>query len=281
MQGISASAGAPEPYGGFAAQPRATWPQPDPDAPYVAILGGSATLGKSVARPFPDLLAAATGLQVLNLGVTGAGPTVYLSDPGLLHLISRSAAAVVQVTGAETMSNPYYTVHARRNDRFVATTPALRSLFPELDVTEIHFTRHLLQVLARIDADRFDVVVQAMKAAWVAQMQRLLACLPRARWLLWLRDNPPPRCANTLEPGTGPLFVDAAMLDRLHPLSGEVLVAIPSPEAHERDKGEGSGQPQGLPGATAHREVANLLAPVIAAHVRRPPLLLSKASAVS
>jgi hypothetical protein len=244
------------------------------------MLGGSATLGKSVTQPFPALVAGATGLQVLNLGALNAGPAVYLSDPGVLHLISRAEAAVVQVTGAETMSNPYYTVHARRNDRFLSATPALRALFPELDVTEIHFTRHLLQVLAATDPVRFDVVVQSLKAAWVVGMQSLIAQLPRHRWLLWVSDSPPPQRADTLAPGTGPLFVDAGMLERFHPQTGDVLVVVPSPTARDSDDNPGPGPMQGLPGAAAHREVADVLGPVIAARLRQPQLLLCKANAV-
>jgi hypothetical protein len=281
MQMIRASAGALEAYMGLPTQPRASWPRPDPETPYVAMLGGSATLGKSVAQPFPALVAAATGLQVLNLGVLNAGPAVYLSDPGVLHLISRAEAAVVQVTGADTLSNPYYKVHARRNDRFIAATPALLALFPELDVTEIHFTRHLLQVLACTDADRFDVVVQALKSAWAARMQSLMMHLPRLRRLLWLSDSPPPQRADTVVTGPGPLFVDAGMLARLHPQAGDVLVVVPSPKARESDEGPGPGPKPDIPGAVAHREIAGVLAPVIAAHVRRPPLLLRQASAVS
>jgi hypothetical protein len=244
----------------------------------VAILGGSATLGKAVAQPFPALVAAATGLTVLNLGVSNGGPDAYLSDRGVLHLISRAEAAVVQLTGAETLSNPYYSVHSRRNDRFLAATPELQALYPEVDVTEIHFARHLLRVLARTDADRFALVVDALKSTWIARMQSLLVHLPLRRRLLWLSDAPPPDRADSL--GTAPLFVDSAMLERLRPLGGEVIVALPSLAARSVDAAaEPSTQASCLPGPATHREIAEKLAPIMAAQVRMPPLLLRQATA--
>jgi hypothetical protein len=279
MQSIKADVGASGRREGAAPKVRSHWPTPDPDTRYVAFLGGSATVGKAVAEPFPALVAAATGLPVLNLATPNGGPDAYLSDRGVLHLISRAEAAVVQLTGAGTLSNPYYSVHSRRNDRFLVATPALQALFPEVDVTEIHFARHLLQVLARTDPDRFVLVVQALKATWVTRMQSLLVHLPLRRRLLWLSDAPPPDRADTL--GSAPLFVDTAMLDRLRPLAGDVIVAVPSPAACSLDETlEPLGPANGLPGPAAHREVAAILAPVIAAQVRQPPLLLRQTMAV-
>jgi hypothetical protein len=254
----------------------ARWPVPDPDGRYVAILGGSATLGKAVAQPFPALVAAATGLTVLNLGVSNGGPDAYLSDRGVLHLVSRADAAVVQLTGAETLSNPFYSVHSRRNDRFLAATPELHALFPEVDVTEIHFARHLLRVLARIDPDRFAQVVRVLKATWIARMQSLLVHLPLRRRLLWLSEVPPPGCADGF--GATPLFVDQGMLDQLRPLGGEVIVALPSPAARAADMlAEPRTAAADLPGPAAHREIAGTLAPILAAETRLPPLLLRQA----
>jgi Domain of unknown function (DUF6473) len=198
----------------------------------------------------------------------------------VLNLVARADLAVVQLTGAEVLSNPYYTVHARRNDRFLAATPALRALYPELDVTEIHFARHLLQVLARIDADRFSVVVRSLQTAWVTRMRSLLVHLPLRRRLLWLSEAPPPDRADSLDAGPGPLFVDTTMLDQLRPMGGEVIMAVPSPGARAADA---AGFQQAgvcrtdLPGQAAHREVAALLAPVITARIALPPLLLRQA----
>lgn len=253
-------------------------PARDLSQPYVAMLGGAATFGKHVPRPYSDLVELATGVTCVNLGVPGAGPDVYLSDPAVLEVVAGARAAVVQLSGAEAVSNPYYTVHSRRNDRFVAATPALRSLYPEVDFTEIHFTRHLLAVLARIDARRFAVVRSRLQVIWVRRMRALLSRLPPRRLLLCLAEVAPDGLGGPSP--TAPLFVEPWMLDELAPLSVGLIRApatvrgdthvIPETEAMHVT---------GLPGIVAHQGLARGLLP----HVRPlladpgPPLLLRDA----
>lgn len=244
-------------------------PERDLSRPYVVALGGSPTFGKYVASPYPALLEQATGHQVANLGGLNAGPDFYLSDPAALRVAAQAQVAVVQITGADVLTNPFYTVHSRRNDRFLAARPALRALFPEVEVTDIHFTRHLLMVLERTDAARFAVVRAALKANWLERMRQLLACLPPRRVLLWLADTLPPARADGLDPAYGPLLVDRAMLATLQPAITTMVEAVPSPAAIA----EGIArmhfpqtemtQARHLPGLAVHKEVATLLGPVV------------------
>lgn len=237
--------------------------------PFVAMLGGSSTFGKYVARPFPALVEQSLGLPVANLGGLNAGPDFYLSDPAALAVAAQARVAVVQVTGAEALTNPYYSVHSRRNDRFLAATPALRGLFPTVDFAEIHFTRHLLQVLERHDPDSFATVVVGLKEAWLDRMQRLLARLPGRRVLLWLADSPPPECAQALDPA--PPFVDRMMLDALRDAVDAVVIATPSRRARALVPFDmtypetEAALAACLPGAAVHAEVAAKLAPVLRA----------------
>ena len=246
-------------------------PERDLSGDYVAMLGGSPTFGKYVAAPFPLLVEEATGIPVANLGGLNAGPDFYLSDPATLAVAANARLAVVQVTGAEAMSNPFYSVHSRRNDRFLAATPALRGLYPEVDVTDIHFTRHLLQVLRAAGPERFPIVIAALRANWLARMEALLAALPSRRILLWLADGPAPATAEGLDHTSGPLLVDAAMLAALRPMVSAVVEAVPSARA----RAEGLCRMQVpeteieaarfLPGSAIHHEVAAHLTAVVAA----------------
>lgn len=252
-------------YGASKAVFRGPWR--DLTAPYVAMLGGSATFGKYVDRPFPALVEQALGHPVANLAGLNAGPDFYLSDPATLDIAAGGRAVVVQVTGAEALSNPWYTVHSRRNDRFLAATPALRALFPQVDFTDIHFTRHLLQVLERSDAGAFGQVVQGLKQNWLAKMRQLMAGLPARRVLLWLADTPPPERADSL--GSAPLFIDCAILDALRPEASAIVLAMPSPQARTLARFDmtypetEATQAACLPGAAVHAEVADRLAPVL------------------
>lgn len=235
--------------------------------PFVAMLGGSSTFGKYVARPFPALVEAALGQPVANLGGLNAGPDFYLSDPAALEIAARARVAVVQVTGAEALTNPYYSVHSRRNDRFLAATPALRALFPTVDFAEIHFTRHLLLVLERSDPDAFARVVADLKAVWLDRMRTLLVRLPGRRVLLWLADAPPPDRAQALDPA--PPFIDRAMLEALGQEVDQVVIATPSARARALAPFDmtypetEAALAACLPGAAAHAEIAAELAPVL------------------
>lgn len=269
---VQAGAGALDYFPCHYGQSRAVFrgPQRDLSGPYIVALGGSSTFGKYVARPYPALVEQATGHPVANLGGLNTGPDFYLSDPAALRVASRARLAVVQITGADALSNPFYTVHARRNDRFLAATPALRALYPEVDFAEIHFTRHLLLVLARTDAARFSRLRDALQANWLARMRQLLAHLPLRRVLLWLADGRPPARATDLDHACGPLLVDAGMLATLRPAVSALVEAVPSPAA----RAEGlarmqfpqteADQARHLPGPAAHDEVAALLGPVVA-----------------
>jgi hypothetical protein len=237
----------------------------DLSGPYVAMLGGSQTFGKYVERPYPQMVEQALGQPVVNLGGLNAGPDFYLSDPGTLEIAANARVAVVQITGAEALSNPFYTVHSRRNDRFVAASPALQALFPGVDLTEIHFTRHLLQVLERKDAGAFAELVAGLKTAWLARMRVLLRHLPSSRILLWLADDPPPLAADRLDPA--PPFIDRALLEALRSEVSDLVIATPSARARAMAPFDRiypdteAAQAACLPGAAAHAEIASRLAP--------------------
>ena len=242
-------------------------PQRDLTQPYVAVLGGSPSFGKYVAQPYPALVEQALCQPVANLSGLNAGVDFYLMDPAALAVAAKAAVAVVQVTGAEALSNPFYSVHSRRNDRFVAATPELCRLFPGVDFTEIHFTRHLLQVLQRADAGRFDAVVQVLQQNWLDRMRQLLARLPDRRVLLWLADTPPPERAESLD--LPPLFIDRGMLDALRDAVTSITLATPSRRAREMARFDmtypetEAAQAACLPGAAVHAEVAARLLPVL------------------
>ncbi|MCU0826735.1 MAG: DUF6473 family protein [Tabrizicola sp.] len=228
-----AGAGAPGEISCRYGASRATFrgPARDLSRPYVVFLGGSATYGKAVRRPYPDLVEQAIGLTCVNLAAPNAGPDFYLADPGTLQIAAAAQAAVIQVPGAEGLSNPFYTVHNRRNDRFLAATPALRRLFPEVDFTDIHFTRHLLTVLSATDPGRFAQVRKALAATWLSRMELVLDHLPSRRLLLWIGEQAPSGEMTNLNAATTPLFVDDGMLATLQDGVSDTLTAILQCEA--------------------------------------------------
>ena len=125
---------------------------------YTAIIGGSETHGRHVSRPFASLLERAMVSRCVNLGVVNSGPEAFLRDEGSLDIARKAGRVVLQVMDGAVPSNRFFKVHPRRNDRFVAPTPELIALFPEVDFADIHFVRHLLAMLKAACPNRYRAV---------------------------------------------------------------------------------------------------------------------------
>ena len=239
------------------------------DVPYVAVLGGTETYGKFVSDPFPALVEAETGVQVVNLGAVNAGLDVYLNDPDILNIARRADAVELQIEGAQNLTNRYYKVHRRRNDRFLGANPALRSLFPEVDFTEFSFTRHMLQTLSKISAERFAAVVEELRQTWLARMQQLVTEMGPNLVLLWFSPHRPPRAERPTDLAREPLLITAEMVQRLKADVRAVVEVVSSAAALAEAGKDLSYTPleepmaRGVPGLTAHREVAARLTPVL------------------
>lgn len=237
--------------------------------PYTLFLGGTETFGRFVPRPFPDLVGEALGITVVNLACINAGLDAFAEDPDLLKVIGGAETVVFQVIGAHNLSNRFYNVHPRRNDRFTGPTSALRRLYPDMDFTEISFTRHLLQSLERRGADRFPTIVAALQERWQAQMAKLTSAVLGRLVLLWLSDRPPPSDAGHLSGASDPLFIDAMMMTQLALKADHTLHVIPSAAARQAglrgmvvSEFERHIAEETL-GAAGHVEVAEALTPVL------------------
>lgn len=242
-------------------------PRRDLTGEYLAMLGGTETYGRFVIAPFAALVEESLGLPVANLAVPNAGPDVYLGDRGVREVAGGAHLAVLQVLGAQNQTNRFYTVHPRRNDRFVAATPLLRSMYRDVDFTEIHFTRHLIRALWARGPDRFAPVVEELRALWLVRMRGILARLPRRRVLLWTGRTAPPDAPQG--PDSEPIFIDRSMVQALIPEVSAYVEHVVSPFAAAegvqsmRFSVAEETAAQELPGAAAHHEVAEALLPVI------------------
>ncbi len=180
---------------------------------YIAFLGGTETYGKFIETPFPMLLEHETGMKSVNLGCVNAGVDAYLSDKSLMDICTGARVTVVQVMGAQNMSNRFYAVHPRRNDRFLRASNLLQTIFGEVDFTEFNFTRHMLKSLADTAPAKFPMVEQELKDAWVARMKTMLEQIDGKVVLLWMADHAPCEQGATNLDQHDPMFVDRAMLD--------------------------------------------------------------------
>ena len=187
---------------------------------YVAAVGGAATFGRGGSAGLSAALAGRLGGQHVNLGSPHAGPQAIMRDALVLPLAVSAGVCVLEACGVATQTNPFYRVHPRRGDRFIAAEPALKRLFPDVDFADIAFVGHLLATLETCDPARFARVRAGLRALWAERMAALLAALPR-RTVLWWDAGAAP----------GAMTVDA---DLVAPLLGGaaavVAVSAPGPD---------------------------------------------------
>lgn len=192
---------------------------------YIAVMGGTDTYGKFIERPYAARLEQQIGMPAINLGCVNAGPDVFTNDAKVIDICNGARTTVVQVMGAHNMSNRFYSVHPRRNDRFLKASSLMKTVFRDLDFTEFHFTRHMLSSIKERWPDRFEIMVGELQDAWVARMTSLLGKIDGKTVLLWFSKNSPDEELVMDDPtlGTDPLFVNRAMIEALRPLVTDVV----------------------------------------------------------
>ncbi len=243
---------------------------------YAAFVGSTETFGPFMPQPFPDLVEEKTGLTCINLGCRHAGIDAFLTQPGLIDLCAMAETTVIEVMGAQNMSNRFYTVDPRRNDRFLRASKQMKALFPELDFTRVETTANLLSLVARKTPERMDLLRDELQEAWTARMRSLIRAIDGRCVLLWAADHAP------AEPGSGgsicraPLFIDRAMLDDLRDEAAAIVEVVTTPQDRlagfaEMQAGISDGAAAAeLLGPVAHRRIADALAPVLAGGAEEP-----------
>jgi hypothetical protein len=236
----------------------------------VAMLGGAETYGRFIETPYPALIEERLGTTVLNLGYPNAGVDVFLNERAVIDMCRKAKVTVIQVLGAQNLTNRFYSVHPRRNDRFVRASQLLQTIYRDMDFTEFNFTRHLLAALEEGSSERFAQVADEVRGAWVARMKTLLAAVGARRVLLWVADHAPGGPDDFDPRASDPLFVTRAMLDEVHPMVDALVEVVPTAAARAAGTEGMIFRPEEecaaatLPGIAVHREVADALETVLA-----------------
>lgn len=237
-------------------------------APFVAFLGGTSTYGKFIEHPFPDLVEDQLNITCANLGCMNAGVDVLLQDRFLQDAARDAQVTVVQISSPRNMSNRFYAVHPRRNDRFLKPSTLLQTIYREVDFSEFNFTKHLLQRLHEVSPQKFQTVVDELQQAWRARMQLLLSQIPGKTILLWMSDHPPH--SETCRFARDPWFVTKALIEEIKPNATAYVEVVASQDALDAGTHGMVFSQMEEPaarhvlGPLAHHEAADHLAPVIA-----------------
>lgn len=244
-------------------------PQRALDGAYLACFGGEETFGRFVERPFAALIEQRLDRKCVNFGSLFCGLDALVHDPGLVHLANGAELCVIQVPGALGQSNRFYRVHPRRNDRFVAPTPDLITLYPEMDFTDVHFVGHLLSKLRDFQDARYELVIDDLQRQWVHRMTGLLCEIQRPVLLLWLHVQGEMAQQRAVLSGCDPLLVEAEMVQLLSPHCAacvELNVQVSGESDELEDMLFGTlQQPMAeyFIGPATHRRIADAICPAI------------------
>lgn len=242
------------------------------DKPYLAFIGGTETFGKFLEKPLPSLVEKEIKQTCVNFGCVNGGVDAFVNDPTIMSACNDAEVTVVQVMGANYLSNRFYSVHPRRNDRFLRASTVMQAIYNDVDFADFTFTRHMLTTLYEKSPERFDIVLQELREAWVARMKNMLGQIGPRSVLLWFSKEVLDNTSWHLrESGLGadPLFINADMIDALRPLVKDVVVVNPSEIAQQQGtKGMYFSQMQAkaaaeMLGVTAHVEASAHLTPVL------------------
>lgn len=242
-------------------------PKRNLEEPYVAFFGGTNTYGKFVERPFPDLIENGREIACVNFGCVNAGVEAIATDLGIEGFAQNAVVSVVQILSPRNMSNRYYSVHPRRNDRFLKPSNGLRALYHEVDFSEFNFTKHMLRRLHQICPTRFAEVVAELRDAWTSRMSEVLTQNEGPQVLLWFSDHAPGHSSERF--GLDPWFVTPEMIDGLKGHAADYVQVVASKDAIDAgtegmvfSELEAPAAKQVL-GPIAHAEAAAALSPVI------------------
>ncbi len=229
--------------------------------PYLAFLGGTETYGKFVPQPFPALVERSLGLDCANLGCRNAGLDSFVNDPEIQGIATRADLTVLQVLGAQNLSNRFFRVHPRRNDRFLQASPLLSAIYREVDFTDFTFNKHMLGHLRMLSPERFETVRDELRQAWIGRMRLLLDAIGSATILLWVRMSAP----RETPLGGEPMLVTAEMIAEL----GDRVLDVVEVPIHPAGRGGDMGDmvygqmdapaAMQLPGPLAHEQIAEAM----------------------
>ena len=236
-------------------------------APHIAFFGGTTTYGKFVPVPFPDLIDAQIDATCVNFGCQHAGIDVYVSDPFLRDVATTAQVTVIQITSPSNISNRFYRVHARRNDRLFEASELLRAIYRELDFGAFNFINHMLHHLYEVSPDRFLTILNELQTTWMSRMRLLLSQIAGETILLWTSDFAPPELATDID--ADPAFITRTMLDELSLQASDLVEIKACSGARSLDTEgtvftdmEAAAAPNML-GPQVHREIAEKLLPIL------------------
>jgi hypothetical protein len=238
---------------GTALQVRGPLPPTLEAGSFVVCLGAAQTFGCFAAEPFPALLGARLGVPVLNLGYGGAGASFFLTQPGVLALVNRARAAVVQVLSARSESNARFETGGleflrRRADGVrLGAAAAWQAELDGADLLPGLRARWARWGARRIGRWRARGLAAETRRNWVASTRRLADEIRVPKVLLWFSRRPPryePRYQSVATLfGEFPHLVDEEMIRAVRPRYDRYVECVTSAGSPQLLRSRFTGEP--------------------------------------
>lgn len=147
---------------------------------YFSSIGGAQTFGCYTEKPYPELLSEILGIEALNMGNAGAGPSFYLRQPKYIELINRSKFVIVQVMSGRSESNRIFNSIGGRG-----------RLKRKSDGEVLMAERAYRWLLEKNSREKIDEILDQTRNNYVNNMKSLLSAIGVSRILFWFSERVP------------------------------------------------------------------------------------------
>lgn len=151
-------------------------PDPRPLRPggYITCIGAAATFGRFCDLSYPEILGGFVDRQILNFGVSAAGPQYFLENKAIIDVANRGEKVVLEVLSARSSSNSKFKSIGGKN------------IFTHIETGETYHERDVYPPLYETDrVDEAVALINQSRATWVRQMKELIGLFEKPVYLLW------------------------------------------------------------------------------------------------
>ncbi|MEM1389522.1 MAG: DUF6473 family protein [Pseudomonadota bacterium] len=149
----------------------------------ICCIGAAQTFGRFVEDPYPAQIGRLLQQPALNLGVSGAGPGLYLAQQELMKLLEQAGTVIVQAMSARSVSAGIFET--------MANNGVLKFLEgPHKDKQMLAQQAYLL-LRKDLGEEAYREQVSKAQAQWVNLYKELAQRLTGRRVFLWLSSHKP------------------------------------------------------------------------------------------
>ena len=179
-------------------------------AEFWSFIGAAQTFGRLVKHPYPSLIGQWAAVNTVNLGISGAGPQLFLSNSELLRIAKRASQNFIQVLSARSVSAGIFKTNTNNG--------VLTFLSGPLKGETMLAAQAYSRLWKEYGKSAYDEQVEAVREVWVMSNLELFESLPDsyAIWISGVRPDGIDESISDRAPvGAFPHFVNEKMIAEL------------------------------------------------------------------